>query len=81
MLEAIFLYVILHDDNSNGERFRTRMPDMKTCMQVVENSKMTMPKTTSGDYEVMSVMFCGSGELQRNYSGIWWKDPVKEHGK
>lgn len=79
MLEAIYLYVILHDDNSNGERFRTRMPDMVTCERVLEKAKMPMPTSPNGDYEVMGVMFCGTGDFDRQYGGVWWKDPVKKH--
>lgn len=77
MLEAIFLYIILHDDNSSGERFRVQMPDMKTCVTAVETGKMPVPKGTS-DYEVMGVMFCGTGEFQRNYNSHWYVDPVKQ---
>ena len=78
MLEIIFLYVILHDDNSTGERFRTQMPDMETCLQVLEKSKMPMPDRPSGDYEVLGTMFCGTAEFQRNYNTVWWRDEVKD---
>lgn len=77
MLKAIFLYIILHDDNSSGERFRVQMPDMETCIQAVETGKMPVPKGTS-DYEVMGVMFCGTGEFQRNYNAHWYADTVKQ---
>lgn len=80
MLEAVFLYVILHDDNSSGERFRTKMPDMKTCMAAVSNAKISGPKSVAGDYEVMSAMWCG-GELHRNYNATWWNDPQQETPK
>jgi len=77
MLETIFLYVILHDDNSNGERFRTVMSDMATCLTVLEKSKMPIPTSPSGDYEVLGAMWCG-GEMHRHYSSTWWNDPVKK---
>jgi hypothetical protein len=78
VLKTIFLYIILHDDNSSGERFRVQMPDMKTCIEAVESGKMPMPNKPSGDYEVMGVMFCGTGEFQRNFSANWYVDPVKQ---
>ena len=81
MLEAIFLYVILHDDNSQGERFRTQMPSMEICLKSVEAAKMSQPKKVGGDYEVMSVMFCGTGNFHRQYSGTWWNDKTKIGGK
>ena len=81
MFEVIYLYVILHDDNSNGERFRTLMPDLETCMEVVNNAKLPAPTTAAGDYEVMSVMFCGTEYLERHYSATWWKDPSKGHSE
>ena len=77
MLEAVFLYVILHDDNSTGERFRTRMPSMRVCLEVLEKSKMPTPDKPSGDYEVMGVMFCGTGQFNRHYNGTWWNDETK----
>jgi hypothetical protein len=77
MLEAIFLYVILHDDNSNGERFRTQMPSMEVCQKSLESAKMSQPKKVGGDYEVMSVIFCGTGKFNRHFNGTWWNDPTK----
>jgi hypothetical protein len=77
MLKAIFLYVILHDDNSSGERFRVQMPDMQTCLKSVESGKMPVPKGTN-DYEVMGVMFCGTGEFQRNFNARWLVDPLQK---
>jgi len=76
--KGIFLYVFFHDDNSQGERFRTKMPDMKTCMEVLKNSKMPLPTSPGGDYEVIGVMWCGEGEFQRNYNGTWWNDKVSK---
>lgn len=72
MLEAIFLYLILHDDNSRGERFRTQMPSMAMCMEVVSNAKMPMPKSTN-DYEVLGVMFCGTEEFHTVNNYKWLK--------
>lgn len=81
MLEAIFLYVILHDDNSNGERFRTQMPSMEVCREAVKESKMTAPHSTSGDYEAMGVMFCGTGTFHRHYGAAWHNDKVRNPEK
>lgn len=78
MLE-IFLYVILHDDNSRDERFRFPMPSMEVCQATVTNGKITMPAKVGGDYEVMGVMFCGSGKIQRHSNNTWWKDAIKTH--
>ncbi len=72
MLEVIFLYIILHDDNSKNERFRTAMPDMKTCYEAINNSKMPVPKS-GNDYEVMGVMFCGTGKFQNQYQSTWFQ--------
>ena len=72
-LATVFLYVLLHDDNTNGERFRTRMPDMKTCMAAVDNAKISDPQSPGNSYEVMGVMWCG-GEWSRNYGSQWHKD-------
>lgn len=72
-----YLYIILHDDNSSGERFRTAMKSMKQCLEVLKHSKLPMPTTPSGDYEVMGAMFCGSGKFHRNFNSTWWNDPIK----
>ena len=77
MLESIFLYIILHDDNSSGERFRVQMPDMQTCIKSIESGKMPVPTKTGGDYEVMGVMFCGTGDFQRNFNANWHADKIK----
>ena len=79
MLETIFLYIILHDDNSTGERFRTQMPNMEVCLEVLEKSKITSPVKVGGDYEVMSVMFCGTGNFHRHFNAHWWKDKTKKN--
>ncbi len=76
MLEVIYLYVILHDDDSNGERFRTKMPSMEVCTQAVTNAKLSAPDTASGDFEAIAAMWCG-GEFERNYNATWWKDEAK----
>lgn len=73
----VYLYVFFHDDNTNGERFRTEMPDMKTCNEVLKNAKMPMPISPAGDYEVLGAMWCGSDQMHRNYNATWWNDPVK----
>ena len=77
---GIYLYVMFHDDNSKGERFRTEMTDMKECLRAIKSSKMPMPDSPSGDYEVMGAMWCGGG-MDRNYNGTWWHDPKKSHDK
>lgn len=77
MLKTIFLYIILHDDNSSGERFRVQMPDMETCIKSIESGKMPVPKSTN-DYEVMGVMFCGTENFQRNFNTNWYIDPIKQ---
>ena len=69
----IYLYVMFHDDNTRGERFRTRMKDMAECFQVIERSKLPMPTRPAGDYEVMGAMWCG-GEMERNDVGAWHID-------
>lgn len=68
-----YLYTMFHDDNSNGERFRTEMESMGQCMEVLEKAKMPMPDSPSGDYEVMGAMWCG-GSIQINYGGVWKRD-------
>ena len=75
--EQIYLYVVLHDDNSNGERFRTKMFNMTTCLKVLEKAKLPMPGKPSGDYEVMGAMWCG-GDLERHYGSTWWDDETKK---
>ncbi len=74
--DQIYLYVIIHDDNSKGERFRTKMADMGECLTVLAASKNEQPEKVSGDYEVVSVMWCGA-EFSRNYNAHWWVDPTK----
>lgn len=74
--DQVYLYTMFHDDNSNGERFRTKVEDMQQCLEVIKAAKMTMPTRPSGDYEVMGAMWCG-GDMQRNYNARWWKDEVK----
>ena len=72
----IYLYVMFHDDNTTGERFRTKMKDMKECLEVIRASKLPMPAKPSGDYEVMGAMWCG-GKMERNYNATWWLDEEK----
>ena len=74
--EQIYLYVMFHDDNSQGERFRTKMKDFSQCLEAIKAAKMPMPNNPSGDYEVMGAMWCGGG-MNRNYSGTWWDDKTK----
>ena len=77
MLETIFLYIILHDDDdSSGERFRTQMPDMQTCLKVLENANFAHPNS-SEDFEAMGVMFCGTSVFHRHYDSTWGNDAVK----
>lgn len=60
--EPAYLYVFFHDDNTNGERFRTQFPDMQSCLQALGSAKAPEQKSTGGDYEVAVAMWCG-GEL------------------
>ncbi|MCY4044625.1 MAG: hypothetical protein OXE99_06065 [Cellvibrionales bacterium] len=55
----VYLYTMFHDDNTTGERFRTRMESMEQCLKVLDKSKLPMPENPSGDYEVMGAMWCG----------------------
>lgn len=71
--DAVCLYTIFHDDNSVGERFRTKMNSMGECFEVISNAKMPMPTRPSGDYEVMGAMWCG-GEFERQHDSQWIKD-------
>ena len=72
--ETTYLYVILHDDNSNGERFRTEMESMGQCLEALKHSKMPTPSHPGGDYEVLGAMFCGSGKFQSHSLQHEWKD-------
>ncbi len=76
--ETAYLYVFFHDDNTSGERFRTELPDMATCLDALKYSKLPMPERPAGDYEVMGAMWCGSKVMHRNYSATWWNDPIQE---
>lgn len=76
--DKVYLYVFFHDDNTAGERFRTLMPDMQTCMEAVKAAKVTHPDKVGGDYEVAVAMWCGGEDYQRNYGPTWWRDPIKE---
>ncbi len=73
----VYLYLFFHDDNSTGERFRTAMPNMKTCLESLKYAKLPMPTSPSGDYEVIGAMWCGTGKFNRNYNATWWNDEVK----
>jgi hypothetical protein len=78
MVYQIFLYIILHDDSSLGERFRVRMPNMEVCQQAIATGKIAYPAKTGNDYEVMGVMFCATGDFERhdgnNGKYSWKKD-------
>lgn len=74
--DEVWLYVMFHDDNSSGERFRTRMQNMDQCIKAVQHSKLPMPDRPSGDYEVMGAMWCG-GRIERQYNAAWWRDDIK----
>lgn len=63
--EPAYLYVFFHDDNTNGERFRTAFPDMQTCLTALDHAKSPQQQTTGGDYEVAIAMWCG-GELEKH---------------
>ena len=75
----VYLYVFFHDDNSNGERFRTKVESMEQYLKVIEKSKLPMPTKPSGDYEVMGAMWCG-GDIERQYNATWWDDKTKSAG-
>lgn len=72
-----YLYLFFHDENSRGERFRTAMPDMKTCLESLKLAKMPTPTAPAGDYEVMGAMWCGTEKFSRNYNSTWLNDEVK----
>jgi hypothetical protein len=69
----VYLYTMFHDDNTNGERFRTKMKDMEQCLDVLIQAKLHMPNAPAGDYEVMGAMWCG-GDMERNYNAKWYAD-------
>jgi len=69
----VYLYTMFHDDNSNGERFRTKMKDMDQCLKVIGAAKMPMPTSPAGDYEVMGAMWCG-GDMHRHHNQFWVED-------
>lgn len=77
--DQVYLYTMFHDDNSNGERFRTKVDNMDQCLKVLEKSKLPMPNSPAGDYEVMGAMWCG-GDMERNYNATWWDDKEKRSG-
>ena len=77
---SVYLYVFFHDDNSNGERFRTVMQDMNECLKVLNNSKLPSPDKPAGDYEVMGAMWCGR-DIERQYGSTWWKDQTEKSDK
>ncbi len=58
------------------ERFRVRMVDMPACIAALESAKMPTPDKPGDSYEVLGVMFCGTGDFQRHYNKHWWQDPV-----
>lgn len=67
--EPVYLYVFFHDDNTNGERFRTAFPDMQTCLTALDHAKSPQQQTTGGDYEVAIAMWCGGAfSKQANYT-------------
>lgn len=70
--ESAYLYVFLHDDNTNGERFRTEFPSMEMCLAALDHSKSPNQSSTAGDYEVAVVMWCGGENFSRHDSGTWW---------
>lgn len=78
--EPAYLYVFFHDDNTNGERFRTAFPDMQTCLKALETAKAPTEKSTAGDYEVAIAMWCGGADFERNYNSAWWRDQTKTPG-
>jgi hypothetical protein len=75
-LAAVYLYVILHDENSSGERFRTRMPDMETCLAVLAKSRLEV--ADGGDSEGLGAVFCGTEQFHRHYGSTWWDDQVRQ---
>lgn len=75
--EPTYLYVFFHDDNTQGERFRTAFPSMESCLTALNQSKTPEQKSTGGDYEVAVVMWCAGKDFERNNNGTWWKDDIK----
>ena len=63
--EPAYLYVFFHDDNTNGERFRTEFQDLQTCLKALESARAPDIKSSGGDYEVAIAMWCG-GELGKH---------------
>jgi hypothetical protein len=77
MLEAVFLYIMFHDDNTNYEKFRVQMPSFEVCYEAVERGKIAHPHKTGADYEVMGVMFCGGGTFQAQAGEKWYEKEVE----
>lgn len=74
--EPVYLYVFFHDDNTNGERFRTEFPDLPTCLKAIEGSKSSDIKSSGGDYEVAIAMWCGGNlgkQVEYNDGRIEWE--------
>jgi hypothetical protein len=75
---TVYLYVFLHDDNTNGERFRVAFPDMASCNESLKNARSPEQKSTGGDYEVAVVMWCGSGDFENQNNFNWVKGSIKQ---
>ena len=77
MLEAVYLYLILHDDGSSGERFRYKMPSMVACENSLNAARISAPTNVGGDYEAISVMFCANEDQQGSFGGDWVKRTIR----
>lgn len=68
--KQVYLYVIFHDDNSNDERFRTKMFDMASCLKSLEKGRFPSPSHVGGDFEVVVAAWCG-GDIHREHNFSW----------
>jgi len=73
----IFLYIIF-EASSAGTLYKARLPqpDLKTCLQVLKETKAAFPQKTT-ENELGVVITCGGGNIERYYNSTWWKDESK----
>ena len=76
-INTYYLYVFLHDDNTNGERFRTKTNSKIECLELLNSTMVKLSGVKTSESPIMAVVWCGSEHFQRNYNSTWYEDDIK----
>jgi hypothetical protein len=77
-MNTIFLYILIAGSAGTEGTYhwsKSKMPDMKTCLDAVKNAKTL--NSNGHENETALAMYCGTGETKKYYGGKWWSAEEK----